>query len=108
MAKVKCDISDCAYFNNDRCKKSSIGIYKDSFYESNDTVCGSFKNKKGAGFMTEFATEFMNFKDTRVKCTAEGCRHNSNLKCGIDTLTVSGLSNSVIVGSETFCASFDV
>ncbi len=106
MPKVNCTVDDCTYNIGHWCKRSSIGVFKDSYYENNDTVCGNFKPSSKSNLLNEIATEFMAYPSTRVKCTAESCKHNKDMKCGAKKLDIESLSSRTLVGSETFCSSF--
>ncbi len=106
MPIVNCSVSDCSYNKGKKCKRSGIGIFKDSYYDTNDTVCGNFKPSDRSNLLNEIATEFMGYPSTRVKCTADTCRHNKDMKCEAKNLEVAALSSKTLIGSETFCASF--
>ncbi len=106
MPIVNCTVHDCSYNKGSKCKRSGIGIFRDSYYETNDTVCGNFKPSNKSNLLTEISTEFMGYPATRVKCTAETCKYNKEMKCTAKNLEISSLSSKTLTGSETFCSSF--
>ncbi len=106
MPIVNCSVSDCSYNRGKKCKRSGIGVFKDSYYDTNDTVCGNFKPSDRSNLLNEISTEFMNYPATRVKCSADSCKHNSEMKCTAKSLDIASLSSRTLAGSETFCSSF--
>ncbi len=102
---VNCGVTDCAYYNNAKCTANKINIGGKDATTANATCCETFRN---SGNMVNSCGCSANGGSTEIKCNAEECKHNKELKCMLSGIDVSCSCAACDCGStdQTFCASF--
>lgn len=102
---VNCGVTDCAYYSEAKCTANRIEIGGKNATSADATCCETFRN---SGNMVNSCGCSAKGGQTEIKCHAEECKHNSELKCMLDGIDVSCSCASCDCGSsdQTFCASF--
>lgn len=101
MTRLKCTVTNCAYYDDKLCAKSDIMVGGQGADKPNETCCESFRERSES--MTNSVQH--GTPDTNVGCHAENCRFNEDCKCHADEIGIAG-SNACCC-AETECASFD-
>ncbi|MDD6481079.1 MAG: DUF1540 domain-containing protein [Lachnospiraceae bacterium] len=102
MTKLDCSVVNCAYNEENSCKRTDIQVEGTQAKTPSETSCGSFA-PKGCGCGTNTMSEPK--KETQVACEASECRFNENKKCSASHIGIAG--GHADSGKETECGSFD-
>lgn len=102
---VKCGVTDCAYYNENRCTAEHIKIGGEDARTPNATRCDTFVN---SGNMVNSCGCSAKGGETEIMCQATECTHNQDCKCMLSGIDVSCECASCDCKSndQTFCASF--
>ncbi len=100
MTKLDCNVVNCAYNDDNCCKRTDIHVEGIRAETPSETCCGSFAPKGcGCSNSTQKAE-----KNTDVLCDACECHFNDHEKCAADHIgIVGGHADSC---RETECGSF--
>ncbi len=97
---VKCQAHDCTHNGQGCCYAGAISVHGNQAHSTSQTACKTYT--PGVGLNTEFAAEFgLSEKQTNthsIKCHASNCRHNKNLHCQAETVSI----NANTASCETF------
>lgn len=99
---LDCYVTSCVYNANRCCGKGDIVVNGKDAKESRETICDSFKERKGDSMKN--VVNSMS-KDIAIICEATNCRFNENKNCMAEHISIAGGNASA--SSETECASFD-
>ena len=105
MTKIQCNAECCGYNKNKYCTKGNIDV-EGLFAKSKiGTYCESFKSANGNEEMKmEMASEMTPGEKTKVCCSANYCRYNSDEVCHKDEIIIG--NDKAQYRSETQCDSF--
>ncbi len=103
--KVKCGVTDCAYYNENYCTANEIKIGGENATTADATNCETFVN---SGNMVNSCGCSAKGGETKICCQARECKHNEDSKCTLSGIDVSCTCASCDCSShdQTFCSSF--
>ncbi len=100
MTYLDCSVTGCVY-NDDRCCcKGDIRVEGEDAKTTEDTCCGSFRER---GESTEDSEKRIS-KEIDVDCEACNCGFNEDKKCSADHIGIAG--GDACSCRETECSSF--
>ena len=103
MTILKCSATTCVYNEDMLCSKGEINVMGDSAKSSEETSCGSFR-EKSQGAMNS-AKNSCGCETIQIDCKAHNCTYNENCKCTAAAIDVAGSGAKVC--SETKCDTFE-
>ena len=103
MTILKCSATTCAYNEDMLCSRGEINVMGDSAKSSEETSCGSFR-EKSQGAMNS-AKNGCGCETIQIDCKAHNCTYNENCKCTAAAIDVAGSGAKVC--SETKCDTFE-
>lgn len=101
MTKLDCNVVNCAYNDDNCCRRNDIVITGKLAHVSSETCCSSFEPKG-----CECATNgtLCTCKDTDVCCEAVECKFNQSKHCHAEHIGICG--GHADRSRETECGSF--
>lgn len=102
MTKLDCNVVNCAYNENNCCRRSGIDVQGMDAKVASETSCGSFSAKGSE--CTVNSNSCCACKETEVKCEAVECKYNDSYRCSAKHIGISGGHADNV--RETECASF--
>lgn len=102
MTRLDCNVVNCAFNNNNCCRRSEIDVQGRDAKMASETSCGSF-SAKGCE-CTVANSNGCGCKETEVKCEATECKYNGSHRCMATHIGISGGHADCV--RETECASF--
>lgn len=102
MPILDCSVKNCIHNMESRCQLEQIKVEGSNATNSDSTACGSFRLRRNADSYSN-STHLPN-PENDVKCAAENCCFNENLKCHADHIDIAG--NGACDCGETLCQSF--
>lgn len=103
MADLKCGVENCTYNCDCLCSKGDIMVGGKHAYNSNDTCCESFSERREGHDSFTSSLEHPG-RIISIDCEAVKCIHNSNYKCVADHVDIKGCGACNC--KETNCATF--
>lgn len=102
---VKCGVTDCAHYNENRCVANHITIGGENATTADATRCETFVN---SGNMVNSCGCSAKGGETTIHCEAKECTHNRDCHCMLSGIDVACSCASCDCGSteQTFCSSF--
>lgn len=101
MTQLKCSVETCMYNDEHLCAKGDIMVGGQSATVPNETRCESFKERTGSASNSAGSAS----REIQVKCKAEKCVFNKELRCSAQEIGIAG--RSACSPAETECASFE-
>lgn len=87
MAIIKCNVTSCKYYNNNRCMSSEIDVGKRDAVNKLDTMCETYRKKQRENYVTEFG--LLNcYCEHEVSCDAKNCKYNEGCICKKDIIKI--------------------
>lgn len=106
MTNLECNVSTCAFFDDNRCKKENIRVVGNDAKVSDETSCASYKK---ASSTAQNSVEFYQRagSNTHIECEACRCEYNNNGVCDAASVCVDCCDCSEPgCEKETKCAAF--
>ena len=103
MTILKCSATTCAYNEDMLCSRGEINVMGDSAKSSEETSCGSFR-EKSQGAMNS-AKNGCGCETIQIDCKAHNCTYNENCKCTAAAIDVAG-SGARACLKKAFCKNF--
>lgn len=98
MARIKCNVTSCRYYNDNGCMSSEIDVSNRNAVYKEDTNCETYRKKKRMNYVTEIGT--LNcYCDHDVCCDAKNCKYNVDFVCKKDIIEVDDYSKNKICES---------
>ncbi|HHU80474.1 MAG: DUF1540 domain-containing protein [Bacilli bacterium] len=105
MAKITCEVVNCAYNKSRKCLKSMIDVEGPFARYRDDTSCESFIEGELPSFNYEFAeSEGSGLRDTEVACNVASCVFMERGKCIAEKIKIIG--RNAKESHETDCETF--
>jgi hypothetical protein len=108
MPILKCGVTGCAYFYDEKCSKSVIKVSGSDALRELDTSCVSFqlRNREASdNYNLEIGTiDDIISENVSVNCEAKTCIYNRNYLCYAIEIKIDG--TRAREKHETFCHSF--
>ena len=107
MTLLDCNVVNCAYNEDNSCKRSEITVQGTDARKNPETCCGSIE-KMGCGCTKDGATNTTSCnckKNTQVACEAVECVYNKEKECTAGSINIAGGQMAEAV-RETCCGSF--
>ncbi len=102
MTVLDCNVVNCAYNEDNSCRRQDIHVEGTQARVPSETSCGSFTPRGcGCGVNSMGGPR----KDTDILCEAVGCRFNESKKCSAKHIGISGGHADNV--RETECGSFE-
>ena len=87
MTILKCSATTCAYNEDMLCSRGEINVMGDSAKSSEETSCGSFR-EKSQGAMNS-AKNSCGCETIQIDCKAHNCTYNEKCKCTAAAIDVA-------------------
>jgi hypothetical protein len=91
------------YNQDSLCSRGSIEVMGASASRSDETCCGSFKDRR-EGSATNSMTEGNGCEKIQISCKAEDCTYNSAQQCTASAIDITG--NNACTCKDTNCSTF--
>ena len=102
MAKINCNVTNCAHNNSSVCYSNIVNIKGGKATDSCSTCCGNFLDERDYSTLTN-NTNGPGPCDALV-CSVQTCVYNKNQACSAESINVNG--NDVAVYTEANCSTF--
>lgn len=103
MTILKCSATKCMYNENELCSRGDIEITGADAHSTDETNCGSFRERSLGSAMNSEA-HHCGCEKINIDCEAQKCTYNDNCKCTASAIDVSGCSTKGC--NETKCDTF--
>ena len=103
MTILKCSATTCAYNEDMLCSRGEINVMGDSAKSSEETSCGSFR-EKSQGAMNS-AKNICVWETIQIYCKSNNFTYNEKCKCTAAAMDLYGRVAKVC--SETKCDTFE-
>ena len=85
MTKLKCDVFNCVFQQEEYCTRSHIKVIGERAKNVDETSCGSFHREERVDRNNIYTTEFAEFgtinRSLSVNCESINCMYNRNELC---------------------------
>lgn len=103
MPILDCSVKTCYHNSENKCCLNNIKVEGRSADYSDDTACGSYRQKCGCEASNSNGEESPK-KALNVECMAVKCEFNENHKCTAEHIGIAGSHADTM--DDTECASF--
>ena len=104
MPILNCTVGNCDYNKDNLCCLDSIKVEGDNAKVSNDTACGSFKERSRDSYTSAVETCGCPTSTSDIDCKAVHCNYNDECKCRAGHIQVSGPNSHECCDTE--CSTF--
>ena len=99
MTVLNCSATTCVYNENELCSRGEIEVLGSDARHSDETACGSFRDRNKAG-ATNSTSEHCGCEKISIDCKAEECTYNKHCKCTAAAIDIEGANASDVQGTK--------
>ncbi|MDC7291865.1 DUF1540 domain-containing protein [Blautia schinkii] len=104
MTILRCSATTCIYNKNELCSKGEIDVIGENARYSDETSCGSFRDRNDEAVKSSCA-DGCGCEKIKIDCKAEKCTYNENCKCTAAAIGIAG--DGACDCRETKCDTFE-
>lgn len=104
MPVLSCMATTCIYNKDELCSRGDIEISGTNAQYADETACRSFRDSEGGSIKSSCTSTGCGCSKIDIKCEAEKCVYNSDLRCTAGQVNIDGACASHY--EETECETF--
>lgn len=105
MNRINCNVTNCAYNQEQYCKAAAINIDGLEANSDSETCCSTFTDEKHGG--SHLSNCCGNENCSCLNCDALNCKHNEECRCTLSEIDVCSCDGNVSHCTQTCCSSFE-